>query len=129
MESHNESLNKIKYEQFGTSYPKLQVIPTIDISKGRAVLVNKGNVVTDNGDPLERAKDLSINSDFQIVDIDAAKGTGNNSEIIKQIANKYSCYVAGGIRTLDKANYFLSENAKRIVIGIATTTEPAKNVV
>ena len=117
MESHNESLNKIKYEQFGTSYPKLQVIPTIDISKGRAVLVNKGNVVTDNGDPLERAKDLSINSDFQIVDIDAAKGTGNNSEIIKQIANKYSCYVAGGIRTLDKANYFLSENAKRIVIG------------
>ena len=117
MESHNESLNRIKFEQFGTSYPKLQIIPTIDISKGRAVLVNKGNVLTDNGDPFERAKELSINSDFQVADIDAAKGTGSNSEIIKQISNKYSCYVAGGIRSLDKANYFLSENAKRIVIG------------
>lgn len=111
------NLNQIKYEHFGTSFPKIQIIPTIDVSNGRAVLVHKGNVCTDNGDPFERAKELSINSDFQIVDIDAAKGTGNNGEIIKKIANQYACYVAGGIRNKDKANYFLSQNAKRVVIG------------
>ena len=37
-----DSLNNIKIEQFGNTFSKLQLIPTIDISKGRAVLVNKG---------------------------------------------------------------------------------------
>lgn len=115
--SITDSLNTIKFEQFGTSCPKLQIIPTIDISKGKAVLVNKGNVVTDNGDPFERAKDLSINPIFQIADIDAAKGTGNNREIIKQITTKYACYVGGGIRTQEIAEEILSQNAKRVVIG------------
>ena len=111
-----DSLNKIKFEQFGSSYSKLQLIPTIDISKGRAVLVNKGNVVTEHGDPFQRAKELSINNDFQIVDIDAAKGNGNNRELIKKISNKYHCYIAGGVRTKEIALEYLNQNAKRVVI-------------
>ena len=97
-------------------FSKIKIIPTIDISKGKAVLVNKGNVVIDNGDPFERANELSINTDFQIVDIDAAKGLGSNKEIIKKISNKYSCYVGGGIRTKEIAYEYLNQNIKRVVI-------------
>ena len=97
-------------------FSKIKIIPTIDISKGKAVLVNKGNVVIDNGDPFERANELSINNDFQIADIDAAKGLGSNKEIIKKISNKYSCYVGGGIRTKEIAYEYLNQNIKRVVI-------------
>ena len=97
-------------------FAKIKIIPTIDISKGKAVLVNKGNVVIDNGDPFERAEELSINNDFQIADIDAAKGLGSNKEIIKKISNKYSCYVGGGIRTKEIAYEYLNQNIKRVVI-------------
>ena len=90
---------------------KITIIPTIDISKGRAVLVCQGKVVVDNGDPMERAEFLSINSDFQVVDLDRAMEIGENSEIIKKICNKYPCYVAGGIRNLEIASEFLNNNA------------------
>ena len=51
LEDKNNNNNKIS---------KIKIIPTIDISKGKAVLVNKGNVVIDNGDPFERANELSF---------------------------------------------------------------------
>ena len=105
------------------NFEKFSLIPTIDISKGRAVLVCQGKVVLDNGDPFERAQYLSINSDFQVVDLDRAMEIGDNSEIIKKICMKYPCYVAGGIRSFEIASQFLNNNAKRVVLGTALKKE------
>lgn len=111
------NLNSSRFSKVFES--KLSIIPTIDISRGRAVLVCEGKVTMDNGDPLERADLLSINSDFQIVDLDRAGEIGDNSKLIKQICLKYPCYVAGGIRNYEIASDFLNNNAKRIVVSTA----------
>ena len=115
-------INKLKSEMNQGVY-RMIIIPTIDISKGRAVLVCEGKVVQDNGDPFQRAEFISINSDFQIVDLDRAMEIGDNSDIIKKIALKFPCYVAGGIRSFEIANEFLNSNAKRVVIGTAANKQ------
>jgi phosphoribosyl-ATP pyrophosphohydrolase/phosphoribosyl-AMP cyclohydrolase len=107
---------------------KMTIIPTIDISKGRAVLVCQGKVVVDNGDPMEKAQFLSINSDFQVVDLDRAMEIGDNSEVINKICKKYPCYVAGGIRNFEIASEFLNNNAKRIVIGTGLNKKFLKQI-
>ena len=93
-------------------------IPTLDISDGRAILVKHGKKYKDNGDPLEKAKFISIHKHFQIVDIDGAvtNNVKNNRELIKHIVKKYPCYVGGGIRTLEIASEYLNSSARRVVI-------------
>ena len=56
-------------------------IPTLDISNGQAVLVKHGQVYKILGDPMEKAKFISIGTHFQIVDIDAAMGIGSNKDL------------------------------------------------
>ena len=102
---------------------KPSFIPTLDISKGQAVLVKHGNVYKVLGDPMEKAKFISIGGHFQVIDIDAAKGEGSNKDLIKQIVKKYPCYVGGGIRTYEDATEFLNSSARRVIISTAISQE------
>ncbi|AYV84975.1 MAG: bifunctional phosphoribosyl-AMP cyclohydrolase/phosphoribosyl-ATP pyrophosphatase protein [Satyrvirus sp.] len=96
---------------------RFSFIPTIDISKGNAVLVKNGKIYKIlSPKPVEKAEFISINGDYQIVDIDAAKNDGNNKELIKQIIRLYPGYVGGGIRNLDDAMEYLNFSAKRVII-------------
>lgn len=102
---------------------KPSFIPTLDISKGKAVLVRHGNVYKILGDPMEKAKFIAINEHFQVIDIDAAKGEGDNKALIKEITKKYPCYVGGGIRTYQGAVDFLNSSARRVIISTAISAE------
>jgi len=102
---------------------KPSFIPTLDISKGQAVLVKHGNVYKVLGDPVEKAQFISIGGHFQVIDIDGAKGEGSNKEIIKKIVKKYPCYVGGGIRTFEDATEFLNSSARRVIISTAISQE------
>lgn len=94
-------------------------IPTLDISQGKAVLVQHGKVYNVLGDAMEKANFLSMVPHFQVVDIDAAMETGNNRELIKQICQKYRCYAGGGIRTYEDACDILNSSAKRVIVSTA----------
>lgn len=95
-------------------------IPTLDISNGNAVLVKSGEVDIILGNPIEMAKQLSIITYFQIVDIDRAKGLDNNKDLIKQITTLYPCYVGGGLRSLNDVNEMLNSSARRVVISTSS---------
>ena len=103
-------------------------IPTLDISKGQAVLVTNGKVTKIIGDPMKKAEFLSIHKHFQLIDIDRAMGTGDNRELIKQIVKKYPCYVGGGIRTIEDAREFLNTSARRVIISTAMNIELLKQI-
>ena len=94
-------------------------IPTLDISEGKAVIVKNGSTDKIIGDPLEKALFLSITKNFQAIDIDRAKGTGDNKEIIKTITALYPCYVGGGIRTYEDALEMINSGARRVIISTA----------
>jgi phosphoribosylformimino-5-aminoimidazole carboxamide ribotide isomerase len=55
----------------------------------------------------------------QVIDLDAAKGSGDNLALVRRIAASLSCRVGGGIRTVDRAREILSAGATQIIAGSA----------
>jgi phosphoribosylformimino-5-aminoimidazole carboxamide ribotide isomerase len=108
----------------------MRVIPAIDIMGGSVVRLVKGeaaNKIVYSNDPVETAKKWeAAGADMlHVVDLDAAFGSGNNSEMFGKIASavKIPVEVAGGIRTQEAAEELLGK-AARVVIGTMAYSEP-----
>ena len=101
----------------------MKIIPAIDLMDGQVVRLLKGNPknkTTYSDNPIEIAKKWeSAGADIiHIVDLDATLGSGENSEIIKEISQNVSIplQVAGGLRSEEKISKVL-DFASRAVIG------------
>ena len=108
----------------------MRVIAAVDIMGGSVVRLVRGNPddkVEYSNDPVETARKWeSVGADMlHIVDLDAAFSTGSNSELITKISQavRIPLQIAGGIRSLEKAEEMLSM-ASRIVIGTMAYREP-----
>src|ERR1700692_1401310 len=53
----------------------------------------------------------------QVIDLDAARGTGKNRAIVAQIVQRLPCQVGGGIRTPETARELLEAGARRVIFG------------
>ena len=108
----------------------MRVIAAVDIMGGSVVRLVKGNPankVEYGNDPVETAKKWeNVGADMlHVVDLDAAFSTGSNSELIAKISEavRIPLQIAGGIRSLEKAEEMLSM-ASRVVIGTMAYREP-----
>jgi phosphoribosylformimino-5-aminoimidazole carboxamide ribotide isomerase len=108
----------------------MKVIAAVDIMGGSVVRLIRGNPadkVEYSNDPVEIARRWeSIGADMlHIVDLDAAFSTGTNSELIAKISQSVGIplQIAGGIRSLKKAEEILSM-ASKVVIGTMAYREP-----
>jgi phosphoribosylformimino-5-aminoimidazole carboxamide ribotide isomerase len=108
----------------------MKVIAAVDIMGGSVVRLVKGdpaNKTVYSSDPIETAKKWeAAGADMlHIVDLDAAFSAGSNVEVIANIADavKIPVQVAGGIRSLEKAEEMLVR-ASRVVIGTMAYSEP-----
>lgn len=108
----------------------MKVITAVDIMGGSVVRLVKGNPankVEYSNDPVEIAKKWeAVGADMlHVVDLDAAFSTGSNSELIAKISEavRIPLQIAGGIRSLEKAEEMLSM-ASRVVIGTVAYREP-----
>ena len=108
----------------------MKVIAAVDIMSGSVVRLVRGNPndkVEYSNDPVETARKWeSVGADMlHIVDLDAAFSTGSNSELIAKISQtvRIPLQIAGGIRSLEKAEEMLSV-ASRVVIGTMAYREP-----
>ena len=100
------------------------IIPSIDIANGRAVqLIGGREQALDAGDPRPWLERFAVAGEVAVVDLDAARGIGNNRSIIVDLCRNAPCRVGGGIRNYDAARSWLDTGARRIVIG--TAAEPA----
>ncbi len=101
------------------------IIPAIDIKDGKCVRLFKGDygkVEVFSEDPLDMANKWASYGArlIHVVDLDGAKeGYGVNKEIIKKIIRNVNVdvEVGGGIRDEILVEEYLSEGAKRLVIG------------
>jgi phosphoribosyl-ATP pyrophosphohydrolase len=111
------------------------IIPSIDISDGRTVqLVGGETLAIDAGDPLALLDRFGVVGAVAVVDIDAARGEGDNTEIIAEMCRRGRIRVGGGIRDLEAALRWLDLGAEKIVIGTAASPEllsrlPAERVI
>jgi len=108
----------------------MKVIAAVDIMGGSVVRLVRGNPIDKvdySNDPVEIARKWeSVGADMlHIVDLDAAFSTGSNSELIAKISQavRIPLQIAGGIRSLEKAEEMLSL-ASRVVIGTMAYREP-----
>ncbi|MDH3539375.1 MAG: phosphoribosyl-ATP diphosphatase [Acidimicrobiia bacterium] len=100
------------------------IVPSIDISDGRAVQLRRGReLVLEGGDPLERLAEYSVAGEVAVIDLDGARGTGSNAELIREMVRRAPCRVGGGIRTVDGALDWLDAGAARIIVGTAASVE------
>jgi phosphoribosylformimino-5-aminoimidazole carboxamide ribotide isomerase len=108
----------------------MKVIVAVDIMGGSVVRLVKGNPANKieySNDPVGIAKKWEVGGAdmLHIVDLDAAFSTGSNSELVAKISEavRIPLQVAGGIRSLEKAEEMLSI-ASRVVIGTMAYSEP-----
>lgn len=53
----------------------------------------------------------------QVIDLDAAKGVGDNLAVVRRIAASLSCRVGGGLRTIARAQDILAAGARQVIVG------------
>jgi phosphoribosylformimino-5-aminoimidazole carboxamide ribotide isomerase len=100
------------------------LIPSIDLMDGKIVQLVQGEkkkLEFDNFDYwIERFAKYPI---IQLIDLDAARGAGDNRPLVKQIVGRLHCQVGGGIRTIETAQELLDMGARKVIIGSALLTD------
>jgi phosphoribosylformimino-5-aminoimidazole carboxamide ribotide isomerase len=106
------------------------VIPAIDILGGRCVRLVKGDYqrpTVYSDDPVAVAADFAQAGaeHLHVVDLDAARGTGNNKAVIESILKSHDLkvQVAGGIRTDESVDSWIGAGAHAVVMGTAAVRD------
>ena len=100
------------------------IVPSIDLMNGRAVQLRQGrDFALDGGDPFELLDRFQVVGEVAVIDLDAARGTGSNADLIRQLIRRGPCRVGGGIRSLEQARTWLDGGATRVIIGTAATPD------
>lgn len=96
------------------------LIPAIDLKDGAVVQLVQGEKLAIRDDDIEKwVKRFERFPKVQVIDLDAAMGSGDNLSIVRQIAPRLACRVGGGIRTVARAREILSSGAQQIIAGSA----------
>jgi phosphoribosylformimino-5-aminoimidazole carboxamide ribotide isomerase len=100
------------------------LIPSIDLMGGKIVQLVQGEekkLEFDNFEYwIERFSKYPV---VQLIDLDAARGAGDNRELVKQIVGRLKCQVGGGIRGPETAQELLNLGARKVIIGSALLTD------
>ena len=111
--------------------PAMVLIPSIDILNGKCVRLLKGNydAVTEyDEDPVRVAEQFQADGAHRIhvVDLNAARGDGNNRNSIRNIRNVFSgtLEVGGGIRSDDDVEQLKDQGVDRMVVGTVLAADP-----
>jgi len=105
------------------------IVPSIDLQNGRAVqLIGGKEKAIDAGDPRPIAEKFGRVGEVAVIDLDAAMGIGNNSEVIRELLKLAPCRVGGGIRSEDRAVEWLDAGARRVILGTAATPGLLRNL-
>jgi phosphoribosylformimino-5-aminoimidazole carboxamide ribotide isomerase len=94
------------------------LIPSIDLMGGRIVQLVQGEKKALEFDDFEEwINRFSKYPLVQLIDLDAAIGSGSNRNLLRQFTDRLPCQVGGGVRTIEYANEVLDLGAKRIILG------------
>ena len=96
------------------------LIPSIDLQGGHIVqLVQGERLAIEAADPEVWIARFSSFPRVQLIDLDAAKGQGDNSAMVAQICGRLPCRVGGGIRSIERARAVLEGGAHAVIASSA----------
>ncbi len=100
------------------------IIPSIDISGGRTVqLIGGEDLAIEAGDPRPLLERFGVVGEVAVIDIDAARGEGDNRELLAELCRLGRIRVGGGIRDVETALGWLDLGAEKVIIGTAASPE------
>lgn len=105
------------------------LIPSIDLKDGQVVQLVQGErpaIATDDVDLwIGRFSSFPC---VQLIDLDAAMGTGTNDNLVRQVASSLPCRVGGGIRSIDRAREVLDYGTLAVIVGSSLFREGKANI-
>jgi len=104
------------------------IIPCIDLMDGAVVQLVQGREKALEGDtPEAMLAKFAAFPVIQVIDLDAAIGSGSNEVIVKWLAQRARTRIGGGIRTVEKARRLLGLGAEKIIVGTAAFNTDGPN--
>ena len=99
------------------------LIPSIDLQGGRIVQLVQGEKLAMETSDVDlwvgRFRDFPA---VQLIDLDAAKGSGSNDALVSHICAALPCRVGGGIRSVARARDVLRTGATHVIVSSALFT-------
>jgi phosphoribosylformimino-5-aminoimidazole carboxamide ribotide isomerase len=93
------------------------LIPSIDLQGGHVVQLVQGDALAiEAPDPEPWIRKFERFPRVQLIDLDAAKGHGNNAAMVASICARLPCRVGGGIRTVERARTVLAQGAHAVIV-------------
>jgi phosphoribosylformimino-5-aminoimidazole carboxamide ribotide isomerase len=94
------------------------LIPSIDLMGGKIVQLEQGEKKKLEFEDFDYW--IAMFEKFplvQVIDLDAARASGENRALVKQICARLKCQVGGGIRNAEAARELLNAGAQKVIIG------------
>jgi phosphoribosylformimino-5-aminoimidazole carboxamide ribotide isomerase len=105
------------------------LIPSIDLKGGAVVQLVQGERLAIRDDDVEKwVRRFERFEKVQVIDLDAAMGTGDNLALVRHIAGSLRCRVGGGIRTVERARDVLGAGAQQIIAGSSLFRDGAVDI-
>jgi phosphoribosylformimino-5-aminoimidazole carboxamide ribotide isomerase len=96
------------------------LIPAIDLKSGKVVQLIQGDKLaietTDLDYWIER---FSTFPRVNVIDLDAAMGSGSNDRLVRDICARLPCQVGGGVRAPERARELCAIGARKVIVGSA----------
>jgi phosphoribosylformimino-5-aminoimidazole carboxamide ribotide isomerase len=93
------------------------LIPSIDLQNGHVVqLVQGEKLAIECPDPEPWLERFSGFPRVQLIDLDAARGDGENSAMVAAICARLPCRVGGGVRSIERARAVLDAGARAVIV-------------
>jgi phosphoribosylformimino-5-aminoimidazole carboxamide ribotide isomerase len=106
------------------------LIPSIDLKDGAVVQLVQGERLAIRDDDVQKwVRRFQHFAKVQVIDLDAAMGSGDNLALVRQIAGSLNCRVGGGIRSVGRAQELLAAGAQQIIAGSALFRDGAVDAV
>jgi phosphoribosylformimino-5-aminoimidazole carboxamide ribotide isomerase len=104
------------------------IIPCIDLMGGKVVQLVQGREKALEGDSIDAMLEkFSAFPVIQVIDLDAAIGSGSNDAAVEYIAHRVRARVGGGLRTVAKARRLIELGADKVIVGTAAFTSHGPN--
>jgi phosphoribosylformimino-5-aminoimidazole carboxamide ribotide isomerase len=106
------------------------ILPCIDLMDGKVVQLVQGRKKALEGDaPLAMLEKFAAFPEIQVIDLDAAMGKGENSDLVKLLAGRAVTRVGGGVRGAERARALVDQGAGKVIVGTAAFTPVLEEIV
>jgi phosphoribosylformimino-5-aminoimidazole carboxamide ribotide isomerase len=96
------------------------IFPCIDLMDGKVVQLVQGRQKALEADsPLEMLRRFAAFPEIQVIDLNAAMGTGSNDGLVRLVTAHARARVGGGVRSVDRARALVEQGAHKVIVGTA----------